>query len=277
MIRRKELSQKITQLIDSLPLFPIDIDRLLSAAVRPSQDGKELMRLIESDHELRSELLELARSYFGKDEKYETIAEAVDAFGIQPLVQLIGISYARHVIQDEFAALQYLNEYVDHSEEISIGSRILGEILGKGRNEIEIYALAGLIHDVGRLAILVASDEHGAHVLGTLWDKMSLIVQEERERVGTDHCKVGMKICRKWNFTSVIQEGVLRHHTPLIDGDFSFIGALIFVSHFLSFSDPSGDIISSAFPDELFNRLNLTTADFNKAKEIYKSRTMIDS
>jgi HD-like signal output (HDOD) protein len=273
MKNREELSNRITQLVGSLPLFPTDVDRLLSAAVKPSEDGAELMRLIESDPKLSGELLNLARSYFGKDKDFQTIADAISQIGIQPLVQLIGISYARHVIQDEFASLKYLNEYVDHSEEVSIGCRILAEITGMPQDECEVYALAGLIHDVGRLTILVASDKTGAHVLGTLWDKMASIVQEEKATLGTNHCEVGRQICRKWNLLPVIQEGVLRHHTPLIDGNFSFPGGIIFVSHFVSVSDPSGDIISTAFPQELFNRLNLSTAGFEKAKEVYKSRT----
>jgi HD-like signal output (HDOD) protein len=277
MDKKKELSHKITQLVDSLPLFPTDIDRLLSAAVKPSENGKELLGLIESDSGVRAELLNLARSYFGKAEDFQTIEDAVRSVGIQPLVQLIGISYARHVIQDEFAALKYLNEYVDHSEEISMCCRILAEISNIPRNECEVYALAGMIHDVGRLTILVASSKTGAHVLGTLWDKMSLVVKEEKEELGTDHCDVGMRICRKWNLSPVIQEGVLRHHSPLFDSDFSFAGGLIFLSHFVSFSDPSGDIISTALPAELFDRLNLSSADFDKAKEVYKSRTRIDS
>lgn len=159
---KKELSQKITRLVESLPLFPTDIDSLLSAAVKPSEDGTELLRLIESDTSLRDELLKLARSYFGADEAFETIEDAVNIIGIQPLVQLIGISYARSAIQDEFASLKYLNEYVDHSEEVSIGCRVIAEITGMQRDECEVYALAGLIHDVGRLAILVASDRTGA-------------------------------------------------------------------------------------------------------------------
>jgi HD-like signal output (HDOD) protein len=273
MSKQKELSQRITQLVDSLPLFPTDIDRLLSAAVRPSEDGTELLRLIDSHPEMRDELLNVARSYFGKAEDFRTIKDAIRIVGIQPLVQLIGISYARHVIQDEFAAMKYLKEYVDHSEEISIGCRILCEITGLPRHESEIYALAGLIHDVGRLAILVATDKAGAHVLGTLWDKMSLIVKDEKAATGTNHCEVGMQICKKWNLSPVIQEGVLRHHTPLFDGDFNFVGGLIFVSHFLSYSDPSGDIISTTLPDELFERLSITTADFEQSKQIYKSRT----
>jgi len=277
MDKKEELSDRITQLVESLPLFPTDIDRLLSAAVKPSEDGTELLRLIESDPELREELLNLARSYFGTAKDFQTIEDAVSRVGIQPLVQLIGISYARHVIQDEFASLKYLNEYVDHSEEISIGCRILTEMSGLPRDECEVYSLAGLIHDVGRLAILVASDKAGAHVLGTLWDKMSLVVQEEKKALGTNHCEVGMRICQKWNLSPAIQEGVLRHHTPLVDSDFNFAGALIFISHFLSASDPSGDIISTAFPSELLTRLNLNNSDFDKAKDIYKSRTRIDT
>jgi HD-like signal output (HDOD) protein len=274
MDNKKVLSNRITQLVDSLPLFPTDIDRLLSAAVKPSGDGVELMRLIESDPEAREGLLGMARFYFGTGEEFQTIAEAAKSIGVQPLVQLIGISYARHIIQEEFTALKYLNEYVDHSEDISIGCRILSEIYDMPRDECEVYALAGLIHDVGRLAILVATDRTGAHVLGTLWDKMSTIVKDEKVEMGTNHCEVGAQICRKWKLSPIIQDGVARHHTPLLHSDdLNFTGGLIFLSHFLSASDPSGDIVSTTLPHELFEKMNLRTSDFDRAKEIYESRT----
>jgi hypothetical protein len=32
--KREELSRKITQLVDDLPLFPTDVDRLLVAAIK---------------------------------------------------------------------------------------------------------------------------------------------------------------------------------------------------------------------------------------------------
>ena len=40
----------------------------------------------------RSQLLALARSYFGQAENFESIDDAVQHVGIRPLVQLIGIS-----------------------------------------------------------------------------------------------------------------------------------------------------------------------------------------
>ena len=272
--KKEELSRRITKLVDKLPLFPHNIDELLTTAVKPSEDNKDILRLIESDAELSTELLQVARSYYGTAADIKTIEDAVQNVGLRALVQLIGISYARNAIQEEFAALKYLNEYIDHSEDISTSCRILAEVSGIPKGELEIYTIAGLIHDVGRLAIMVASNRTSAHVLGTLWDKMASVIHDEKLTLGTNHCDIGMRICRKWNFSPIIQEGVLRHHTPLFDSDFSFAGALIFISHFLSASDPSGEILSTLMASEVLAKLNLTSTDFNKARNIYKSRAL---
>ena len=272
--KKEELSRRITELVDKLPLFPHNIDALLATAVKPSEDNKEILRLIESEPELSTELLQVARSYYGTAADINTIEDAVNHVGLRALVQLIGISYARNAIQEEFAALKYLNEYIDHSEDISTSCRILAEVSGIPKGELEIYTIAGLIHDVGRLAIMVASNRTSAHVLGTLWDKMASVIHDEKLTLGTNHCDIGMRICHKWNFSPIIQEGVLRHHTPLFDSDFSFAGAIIFISHFLSASDPSGEILSTLMASEVLAKLNLTSTDFDKAKEIYKSRAL---
>ena len=270
--KREQVSRKITQLVDDLPLFPTDINQLLTAAVKPSEDGTEILRLIESDSKQRRELLVLARSYFGAAEHFESVEDAVRQIGIQPLVQLIGISYARETIRREFAALKYLNDYVNHSEDIYIASDILGGICSLPTEQRQMHALAGLVHDVGRLAIMVAGNKTSGRVLGTLWDRMVSIIHEERAELGMDHCDVGARICRKWNFAPVIQDAVLRHHSPIMNGDFSFAGALIFLSHFVSASDPSGEILATLLSTKILNKLDLTPVDFEKAKDQYESR-----
>jgi len=270
--KRNKVSRKITQLVNDLPLFPTDINQLLTSAIKPSEDGKELLQLIQSDSKLRDELLALARSYFGATISFKTVEDAVRDIGVQPLVQLIGISYARDAIQQEFAALKYLNDYIDHGEDIYIASDILCGICSLPREQRQMHALAGLIHDVGRLAIMVACNKNSGRVLGTLWDRMVSVIHEERAELGMDHCDVGARICRRWNFSSVIQEAVLRHHSPILNGDFSFAGALIFLSHFVSASDPSGEILATLLATKILNKLDLTPVDFEKAKEQYESR-----
>ena len=269
---QRELERKVAQLVDRLPLFPHDIDSLLTTAVKPIENDARLLRLIENEPELWTELLRLAGSFYGAPYKVETPAVGVKRIGVQPLVQLIGISYARKTIQEEFSSLRYLNEYFDHSEDISAGCYILAEACAALQGEREIYAVAGLIHDIGRLAIIAAKGVTGAHVLGTLWDKMVSVVYDERSSLSTDHCEVGKWICRKWNFSPIIQEAVLRHHSPLVDGDFSFPGALVFVAHFLSASDPSGEIISTLSAAEVLANMKMSLEDFDRARKVYMSR-----
>ena len=83
--KRDEVSRKITQLVDDLPLFPTDINQLLAAAVKPSEDGIEILRLIESDSKLRDNLLSLA-FLFWSDQKFRdsrrcSSAHRCSAFG----------------------------------------------------------------------------------------------------------------------------------------------------------------------------------------------------
>jgi HD-like signal output (HDOD) protein len=277
MDKKKKFSDKITKIIGELPLFPYEIDRLLATAVRPSEDNSKILLMIESHPELAEELLKVARVYYKTVGEIKTIEDAAEIIGIQPLVQLIGISYARNAIEEEFSALKHLNEYLDHSEDISLGCRALAEVMEMAKEQCEMYSVAGLIHDIGRLAILAAMNKTSAHVLGTLWDKMTSVINEEKANLGLNHCEIGLQICKKWNFSPVIQEGVLRHHTPLVDSDFSFPGGVIFVSHFLSASDPSGDIISTLLPPEILGRLNVSTAQFDKARNIYRKRAGANS
>lgn len=267
-----KIARQITQLVHSIPLFPHHVDRLLAAALKPTEDSADILRLIRNEPQLWTKLSHLASSYYTADKEIKTADDALHCIGVQPLVQLIGVSYARKAIQEEFASLKYLNDYFDHGEDISIGCHILAQVTDMSRQQREMYAVAGLIHDVGRLAIMVATHRTSARVLGTLWDKMASVVHDEKADMGMNHCEVGVRICRKWKFSPVIQEAVSRHHTPLLNSDFSLPGALIFISHFLSGSDPSREIVSAVFPAVLLARLKLTRTAFNKAKKLYNSR-----
>jgi hypothetical protein len=81
-----------------------------------------------------------------------------------------------------------------------------------------------------------------------------------------------MQLCKKWNFSTFLQQGVLRHHSPLIDDDFNLLGATIFIAHFVTFSDFTGQMLSSLLPGEILDRLNLKPADFEQARLEYLSR-----
>jgi HD-like signal output (HDOD) protein len=269
--KKKKLARQVAELIEVLPPMPENISRLMNADAESPKTYSQVRNLIEIDPGLCSDLLHLASALCRG--RIETIDEAVERIGICALVQFIGISFARKTIAKEFSAIKCLDDYFEHSRDISLCCQFLADFYDMPSHQKEMYAVAGLIHDIGRLIILVASNKKTVHLMGTSWDKMKSIVDDEKEILGLDHCEVGMQLCRKWKFAPILQEIVLRHHTPLIDGDFSFAGGLIFIAHFVSFSDMTGAILSTMLGPELLDRLHISMANFTEAQQIFQSTT----
>ena len=269
---RKKLAREVAGLIEVLPPMPENIRQLMSEDADSSEGQKRVRALTADDPGLCSDLLHLACDFcLGTGRTINTIDDAITQIGTGPLVHLIAISYANKTIKKELASLKHLDDYFAHSRDISLCCRILAELCDIPAHEREMCAVAGLIHDIGRLIIMVASSKTGVRLMGTSWDKMKSVAHTEKEIMGLNHCEVGMQLCRKWHFSRLLQDGVLRHHTPLIGKDLNYLGGLIFISHFISYSDFTGQIISTTLGQELLNALDLTEKKFLEAQQIYES------
>jgi len=273
MESQKDFENKVTEFIHRLPPMPGNVGELLNAANLQEMDDEELLAFVKQDPGLCADLLHLANTFSIRAEGHDdTIEEAVNSVGIKPLVQLIGVWYARNIIAKEFDMLDHLNDYFQHSQEISLACRAMSETLEADEQDCQVAYVAGLIHDMGRLAIILLSNRATAPLLGTPCAMMNTIVDDERKLLGMDHCRVGMQLCKKWNFSELLQQAVLRHHSPLIDGDFDYLGAIIFTCHFVACSDFTGDTLTSMLPYEILDKLILTPEGFNKTQQIYFTR-----
>jgi HD-like signal output (HDOD) protein len=273
MESKKKLENQVVELIDRLPPMPKNIDFLLRSAGEENRYEKDLIEMVSQDPGLCTDVLHMANSCSSVSDKHiETIEEAVHTVGYLPLIQLIGVWYARGIIIKEFSLLEHLDDYFLHSQEISLGCRILSEVSDVEQHGCDVLSVAGLIHDIGRLVIMLAGNKTAVRLMGTPWDKMKSVVHDEREVLGMDHCIIGEQICKKWNFSYYMHEGVLRHHSPLINGDFSYLGGMIFITHFVTNSDFTGEMLCKMLPIELIDKLGLDSNDIKKAREDYLSK-----
>jgi HD-like signal output (HDOD) protein len=273
MESQKDFEDKVTEFIHRLPPMPGNVGQLLDAANVQNMDDEELLAYVKQDPGLCADLLHLANTFSLRPGGHDdTIEEAVSSVGIKPLIQLIGVWYARDIIAKEFKMLDHLNDYFRHSQEISLACRAMSEILEADEHGRQVAYVAGLIHDMGRLAIILLSNRTTAPLLGTPCSMMNTIVDQEQKLLGMDHCRVGMQLCKKWNFSQLLQQAVLRHHSPLIDSDFDYLGAIVFTAHFVACSDFSGQTLASMLPYELLGRLNMTSEGFIKTQQIYLTR-----
>jgi len=232
MESQKDFEDKVTEFIHRLPPMPGNVSELLDAANVQEMDDEELLDYVKQDPGLCADLLHLANTFSIRPQGHDdTIEEAVNSVGIKPLIQLIGVWYARNILAEEFKILDHLEDYFQHSQEISLACWVMSEMLEADEHDCQVACVAGLIHDMGRLAIILLSNKVTAPLLGTPCALMETIVDQEQKLVGMDHCRVGMQLCKKWNFSQLLQQAVLRHHNPLIDSDFDYLGAIIFTCH----------------------------------------------
>jgi HD-like signal output (HDOD) protein len=257
----------VAGIVNRLPPLPGNIDRLLLGSAKTPGDPSDLLRLISDDPSLCLELLHLANSCGAHPGHIGTLREALADIGIEPLIQLVGTAYINGAVAQQFSELTHLDEYFAHAREVARSTQMLADLAGLTPYQREMYGLAGLIHDLGRLVIMMASGETTAPLMGTSWDQMVAIIHSEKELLGMNHCDIGRELLARWNLSPVLQEGTQRHHTPLLQGDFSFPGALIFVAHFVAASDLTGQILAGMLPPGLLERLNLSPAAFDAAKE----------
>jgi HD-like signal output (HDOD) protein len=87
----------------------------------------------------------------------------------------------------------------------------------------EVAYTAGMIHDLGRLALAVARPEEFSELLKTTGDGSRDMMQREKDVFGTDHCEAGNALSLTWNFPLEFVEVMSRHHAPQEEGRFDLL------------------------------------------------------
>lgn len=263
----EENIDNVIELINQLPPIPDNIVKLRRLCSDPNVRFKDFIPIIEKDPGLCADVLHMSNSvYFGVGHKVESVGEAVRYFGMGHLVDYLSISFSNKIIRKEFSEIKDLNEYFKHSKIISTSTKILSQIAGKSIIDQEFFSIAGLLHDIGRLIILLVADKEAASIIGTDWMFIEDQIKKEEMLLGLDHTIVGEKICEKWEFSHYLQEAIRRHHVPL-DGIFYEQAAFILIAHFVSMKDFPIEMVYSILPEKIMNYMKLTKDKLQEARK----------
>lgn len=195
----------------SIPAFPAVVLRVLDIVSQDDPDFTLLVREIASDATLSAQVLRLANSpLFGFAAQIGTVQHAVTALGtsqVQSLVMSVATAnYSRAALRTE--ALQ---KCWRHTIATAVFSREVAR--AAGRSAEQAYSL-GLLHDIGRLGLLVAwPDEYDSILQEADRDSTSLLDLEKR-RFTMDHCEVGCLLVEQWKLPPEFGLVAGRHHDP---------------------------------------------------------------
>ena len=202
--------QEIVVGLRALPSPPTVVMELLQTMGQDEVDIHRLTRGISHDQALAAHTLRVANSpFYGMQGRIDTIGEAITVLGfvnVRSLVTTAGIAMAWPA---SGAAGFVPRIFWRHSLGVAACAATLAPF---ARLRPDPLFLAGLLHDIGRLVLVVTHPVAYAEILQHRAQKDCLQLDAERAVLGFDHAQIGAELCRHWRIPAPIAAAVERHH-----------------------------------------------------------------
>jgi HD-like signal output (HDOD) protein len=210
-----------------IPSFPQIAIRVLQLTSNEDVSMRQLGDLISSDPSFSSEVLTIANSaLYAPRSPVTSILQAVAVLGLSSLK---GVCLTVGVRTYLGKSLNRLSSRAIWRH--GLACALIAEHLAQGdsRNTNTAYT-GGVLHDIGRLAMVVIRPEAYDALLMTHSGSPNSIRPRERELFGFDHCDAGRHLIADWKLPAQFEAIVSDHHSPRQKHDPWNLPALINVS-----------------------------------------------
>ena len=239
----KLLQQRIAQ----LPAWPRVAAQALAALRDDATGAGECARCVGHDQALTARVLRLANSaFYGLPGRVASVTGAIQLLGRRTL----GAALMAATANVQFNAIRCEGFDFDGFWRHSIGTAIAAESIARIRMlDDETAFTAGLLHDIGRLALAAHFPDEAAAVLSQARGSDLPWLEAERGTLATDHATIGATIAAHWRFPALVQTAIANHHKPLgTNGAVGMDDAIHIADAMVHALDLSGDS-SEAVPD----------------------------
>ncbi len=192
-----------------LPAVPMVAARVIELIDNPNSSLQELQKAIMADQSMTSRILKIANSsFYGVRQNIDTLSDALSILGLK-VTRLIVLAAATRGIYKRFGAVE--QKLWEHSLGVSIAAGVISLIISHVRREEAV--VAGLLHDVGKVAINNSMPDKFTQILQKVNESKLPLIIVEQEILGFDHTEVGYYLAQKWGFPDLLCEVILKHHS----------------------------------------------------------------
>jgi len=232
MIADCQLVQKLKSTCD-LPTLPAVLMPLLRYLERPldSQDMHEIVRLISQDETLAARCLQLANSpLYGCSHEVQSIQSAVVSLGLQKIHEIAVSCSLLKLASGRWADFSPAVFWA-HSLACALVSREFAIRIGFPLPP-KAYA-AGLLHDIGVVALLWAAPQDFRRALQMAHGERIPLHEAEQRVLGITHADAGRIVGQCWGLPSEIVEVIAHHHCPQRAPATAVLASIVCVSDLL--------------------------------------------
>jgi HD-like signal output (HDOD) protein len=197
---------KIFEHLSKLPVFSPSALHLLGVSTESDSAMESFSEAFGSDPALAADLLVVNSGVFAPRCHIETIRHALSFLGLDRARSLAS-TMAFRIAMRNFRHKEQARPVWAHG----IAAAVVAEELGTLHGVPGLYT-AALMHDLGRLGLLLADGSRYLEVLLGTYDDMKESNRLERTLFGIDHCQAGEMLGRTWNFPAGLRASMGAHH-----------------------------------------------------------------
>ncbi|MCD7099641.1 GGDEF domain-containing protein [Stenotrophomonas sp. MMGLT7] len=195
--------------VRNLPSPPGVALRVIQLAQDPDADLGSTADVVAMDMALSARMLRIANSpLYASRRRVDNLAQALAMLGLNATLSLaLGFSIARAMRNDPDLAREPYERIWRRSVIAAMASRKLGQ--AKGIRRAEELMLAGLLQDIGALALLQTQPIRYLPLLDQAADHAGLAALE-RQVLGCTHAEIGGWLAQHWNLPGYLQTAIER-------------------------------------------------------------------
>lgn len=198
--------------VNRLPSLPTIIHELILAMNKEDVSVGILSQGIQQDQALSARVLRVANSpFFGLRKPVASIHDAIVVLGFRAVSSLVTTAALTDLFKMPSMSKFDQASFWRHSLGTAVCARHLASL---NSFDPETAYTAGLLHDIGRLLLIICHPEPYTEALTWREEQDCMLLEAERHVLGVDHMDAGAALAIHWNFAPPILDAAAFHHNP---------------------------------------------------------------
>lgn len=206
---------KITEMLETslvLPMLANDLMVYLHSGDDNNVDTKQLAKFIAKEQPIVIRVLRVANSpFYGLSRQVDSLETAIMVLGVRTIRTLVLSVNLINSLQPTTCELFNCDNFWQHSLAVAVASLQIAKLFG---DSSELAFTAGLLHDIGRLALADCFHQEYNHVLKYQREQSCTLLQAENLILNINHQQIGKILAKNWRLPESLSSVIYFHHTP---------------------------------------------------------------
>ncbi|NLF98246.1 MAG: HDOD domain-containing protein [Candidatus Riflebacteria bacterium] len=223
--------EKILKQIEEMPLMQSSANKLLNMLRDPKVTFENIEEVTSKDPKLVMRMLKIANSaVFSRRMPFENLKAVVTYLGLDGIKEII--------LQETFDGFSQVfanqREKLAHMRRCAHLTTWIGKLIGADINLLSRMNSAGLLHDIGSLALCFYDSQEYARATMMVRNDKKTVCAAEIEVFGVDHQELGMLMAKKIGMPDYLWPAMARHHDPALPSDDLLLVSVITANGYLN-------------------------------------------